>query len=238
MNMRQTTILFLLATIVFVACTQERQEVHNAKFIMSRQTAEPDTGSIITAAVWDKVPLQKTFCAPWSDDKQDETEFQCYLSPHYFYFKFQVPDQTITLQEPFLNKLDVCCEDRAEIFLSATPGMETYYCMEIDPAGRALDYVSNYYRQFDYDWSFCTLQIETVVEDSKYIVAGRLSTLEMMQLGIPQNEFYMGVFRADFDGPEKVVWYSLLRTERKKADFHLPEMLYHVIVEAPMTTEP
>ncbi|MBO4642733.1 MAG: hypothetical protein J5661_07760 [Bacteroidaceae bacterium] len=236
--MKQTSILFLLATIAFAACTKESLESQSPEFVMTRQTAEPDTGSIITAPVWDKVPVQKSFCAPWTDNMQDETEFQCYLSPHYFYFKFQVPDQTITMQEPFQNKLDVCYEDRAEIFLSATPGMETYYCMEIDPLGRALDYVTNYYRQFDYDWSFSTLQIETVVEASKYIVAGRLSTMEMMQLSIPLNEFYMGVFRADFDGPEKVVWYSLLRTERKKADFHLPEMLYHVIVEAPKTTEP
>ena len=236
--MKQTTLLFLLATIAFAACTNESLESQSAEFVMTCQTAEPDTGSIISATVWDKVPIQKSFCAPWSGDKQDETKFQCYLSPHYFYFKFQVPDQTITLQEPFLKKLDVCNEDRAEIFLSATPGMETYYCMEIDPAGRALDYVTHYYRQFDYDWSFCSLQIETVVEASKYIVAGRLSTIEMMQLGIPLNGFYMGVFRADFDGPENVVWYSLLRTEREKADFHLPEMLYRVKVEAPMTTEP
>ena len=238
--MKRIPFFFLLIVFVFSACSKGNSESENQKavFTMTRQTAEPDTGSIITAAVWDKVPIHKSFCAPWTDNKQDETEFQCYLSPHYFYFKFQVPDQTITLHEPFLKKLDVCDEDRAEIFLSATSGMEIYYSMEIDPKGRALDYVTNYYRQYDYDWNFCTLQIETVVEDSRYIVAGRLSTAEMLQLGIPLDNFYMGVFRADFDGPKNVVWYSLLRVEREKADFHIPEMLYRVSVEVPKTTEP
>jgi len=236
--MRSIAYLFLLVFITLSACTSEKEVKSHTVFTMSRQTAEPDTGRIITAPVWERVPQQKVFSAPWSEDKTDETVFQCYLSPHYFYFKFQVPDETITLAEPFRKKLDVCDEDRAEIFLSATPGMETYYCMEIDPEGRALDYVSGYYRQFDYEWSFSTLQIETTIEDTRYIVAGRLSTAEMMQLGLPLDDFYMGVFRADFAGPKDVVWYSLLRVEREQADFHIPEMLYKVEVDKPMTSRP
>ena len=231
---------FMLAVVTLAACTSQTREGNPSQevFTMAWRTAEPDTGSIIQASVWADVPVQKSFSAPWTDDLRDATEFQCYLSPHYFYFKFQVQDETITLHEPFMKKLDVCSEDRAEIFLSATPGMETYYSMEIDPAGRSLDYVTNYYRQFDYEWSFQTLQVETRIEEAKYIVAGRLSTAEMQQLGIPADEFYMGVFRADFDGPEHVVWYSLLRVERQAADFHLPEMLYKVAVEKPKTTQP
>ena len=42
----------------------------------------------------------------------------------------------------------------------------------------------------------------------------------------------MGVFRADFDGPEQVVWYSLLKTQRQQADFHIPEMLFKVTVQS------
>lgn len=236
--MKLTTALSLLAALAFAACTGKESENMSTVFVMTRQTAEPDMGCIISASVWEKVPENHSFCAPWSDDKQDQTIFQCYLSPHYLYFKFQVPDATITLHEPFQKKLDVCDEDRAEIFLSATKGMESYYSMEIDPAGRALDYVTSYYRQFDYEWSFNTLQTETSIEDSRYIVAGRLSTAEMIQLGIPLDSFYMGVFRADFDGPKNVTWYSLLRVEREKADFHLPEMLYRVKVEEPKTTKP
>ncbi len=238
--MKHSLFSIALALVVLAACTNEtgKNEASPEVFTMSWRTAEPDTGQIISAPIWDNVPVRKAFSAPWSGDLEDETEFQCYLSPHYFYFKFQVLDKTITLQEPFEKKLDVCNEDRAEIFLSATPGMETYYSMEIDPRGRPLDYVTNYYRQFDYDWSFQTLQIETALEDAKYIVAGRLSTSEMLQLGIPTDKFYMGVFRADFDGPEKVVWYSLLRVERERADFHIPEMLYKVVVEVPETTQP
>ena len=241
--MRQMFIPLVLATLMFAACTKVsvqtvNEDLGNEVFTMSWRSAEPDMDGIITASVWDDVPVQTSFSAPWSDDKRDETDFRCYLSPHYLYFRFCVPDQSLTLQEPFLKKLDVGNEDRAEIFLSATPGMETYYSMEIDPAGRVLDYVTHYYRQYDYDWGFHSLQLATKVGEAEYIVAGRLSTAEMLQLGISLDEFYMGVFRADFNGPKNVVWYSLLRVEREKADFHIPEMLYKVVVEKPQTTLP
>ena len=106
--------------------------------------------------------------------------------------------------------------------------MSVYYCMEIDPNGHTLDYKAGYYRKFDYGWSFSTLETETSkASDLKsYIVAGRLSTAEMKRLGIDTDKFYMGIFRADFDTPRKVVWYSLLPVYRTKADFHLPEMLF------------
>ncbi len=196
-------------------------------FNITRQTAEPAKGSIIGSDVWTKVPVSRTFHAPWSGLK-DDSRFQCYLSKNYFYFKFQVNDPTLTLKRPFRKKLDVAEEDRVEIFMSATADMKVYYCMEMDPDGKALDYKAGYYRKFDYDWSFASLEMETqkAADLKSYTVAGRLSTAEMKRLGISPQKFYLGVFRADFDTPKKVVWYSLLRKYRKTADFHLPEMLF------------
>ena len=197
------------------------------KLSIEHRKAEPAKGSIINSEVWKKVAVRQTFHAPWSKLK-DDTRFQCYLSDNYFYFKFRVNDPTLTLKRPFKKKLDVTAEDRAEIFLSATADMSIYYCMEIDPNGHALDYKAAYYRKFDYEWSFATLETETskAPDRKSYIVAGRLSTAEMKRLGIDTEKFYMGVFRADFDTPRKVVWYSLLPVYRTKADFHLPEMLF------------
>ena len=225
--MKQTALLFLLATIAFAACTNESLESQSTEFVMTCQTAEPDTGSIITATVWDKVPIQKSFFAPWSGDKQDETEFQCYLSPHYFYFKFQVPDQTITLQEPFLKKLDVCNEDRAEIFLSATPGMETYYCMEIDPAGRALDYVTHYYRQFDYDWH-SGITASGKPHKGGYRVDVEFPKSFLEELGVLQEDgsVILGLYRAEAVTPDNINWYSLVDPQTPEPDFHVPATLF------------
>jgi|GEM_PF-1248489 len=197
------------------------------KFAIEHRKAEPAKGCIISDGVWKKVAVKQTFHAPWSK-LDDDTRFQCYLSDNYFYFKFRVNDSTLTLKRPFGKKLDVAREDRVEIFLSATAGMSVYYCLETDPDGHTLDYKAEYCRKFDYGWSFSTLETETSkASDLKsHIVAGRLSTAEMKRLGIDTDKFYMGIFRADFDTPRRVVWYSLLPVYRKKADFHRPEMLF------------
>ena len=197
------------------------------QFSIEHRKAEPAKGSIIHDGVWKQVAVSQTFHAPWSK-LEDDTRFQCYLSKNYFYFKFRVNDTTLTLKRPFKKKLDVAREDRVEIFLSATADMSAYYCLETDPDGNTLDYKAGYYRKFDYNWSFATLETETATapDHKSYTVAGRLSTDEMKKLGISTDKFYMGIFRADFDTPRKVVWYSLLPAHRAKADFHLPEMLF------------
>ena len=80
--------------------------------------------------------------------------------------------------------------------------------MEIDPSGHVMDYSASYYRKFDYEWNFKSLEICSIKDEKGYIVAGRLSVSELLELGIDLEEFYMGVFRADFTTPNTVIWYS------------------------------
>ncbi len=188
-------------------------------------SSEPDVGYIIDHTVWEEPVAQlKDFHAPW-DGKKDDTFFQCFFSADYFYFRFRVNDTTLTLVPDYKTKMDVGPEDRAEIFLSPTAEMQRYYGAEIDPLGRVLDYTASYFRKFDYGWSFSSLECETRIEQGGYLVGGRWSLDEWRTLGLDPAHFYMGVFRADFDGPA-VTWYSALRRYHKKADFHIPSQLF------------
>jgi len=45
-------------------------------------------------------------------------------------------------------------------------------------------------------------------------------------LGIDLEEFYMGVFRADFTTPNTVIWYSSVSINEPKPDFHKPNILF------------
>ncbi len=199
-------------------------KVGNEKFTIGTQSVEPEMGSIIDHEVWGNVPAVQTFHAPW-DKKKDNTIFQCYFSARYFYFRFIVEDNTLTLVEPYKGKMDVGDEDRAEIFLSPTPAMEKYYGAEMDPKGRTLDYSCKYYRKFDYKWGFRTLETETRLTETGYVVSGRWDLAEWKELGINPELFYMGVFRADFAGKD-VVWYSSLNFPQETPDFHVPGHLF------------
>lgn len=143
-----------------------------------------------------------------------------------FYFSFNVADATPIMCREFVQESDVEAEDRVEIFFSASKDMGQYYCMEIDPSGHVMDYSASYYRKFDYEWNFKSLEICSIKDEKGYIVAGRLSVSELLELGIDLEEFYMGVFRADFTTPNTVIWYSSVSINEPKPDFHNPNILF------------
>ena len=148
------------------------------------------------------------------------------IRDRYFYFSFNVADATPIMCREFVQESDVEAEDRVEIFFSASKDMGQYYCMEIDPSGHVMDYSASYYRKFDYEWNFKSLEICSIKDEKGYIVAGRLSVSELLELGIDLEEFYMGVFRADFTTPNTVIWYSSVSINEPKPDFHNPNILF------------
>ncbi len=164
--------------------------------------------------------------APW-DGLDDDTRFRCFTDQDCFYFFFEVNEPTLTMTLPFTGERDVDPEDRVEVFFSPREEMDIYYCAEIDPAGNIMDYKAKYYREFDYDWDFDTMEVLTKIEGDSYIVAGRVSRKELGDLGIDlEKGFRMGVFRADFRPDGSVNWYSAVPTADKSPDFHKPDLLF------------
>lgn len=163
--------------------------------------------------------------APW-DGLDDDTVFHCFTDDDTFYFQYIVNDSTITLEEPYTGESSVEREDRVEIFFSARQEMDVYYCAEIDPLGRVLDYSSRYYRDMDYNWDFETMELWGTVTAKGYVVGGSVKKAELVKLGMDLNAFYMGVFRADYRPDLSVNWYSHVETDDKSPDFHKPDVLF------------
>ena len=112
--------------------------------------------------------------APW-DGLDEGTVFRCFSDQDSFYFLYEVPEQTLTLTEPFLKERDVDPEDRVEIFFSPRLEMDIYYCAEIDPMGRVMDYKAKYYRDFDYDWNFAIKTIALPVVKAEDVPGAKFS---------------------------------------------------------------
>lgn len=169
--------------------------------------------------------------APW-DGLEDNTAFRCFSDADWFYFVYEVQDNTITVKEDFQTESDVEPEDRIEIFFVEKPEMDVYYAAEIDPAGRVLDYRGEYYRKIDYGWNFKTLETLAKIGDNSYIVSGRVRKTELREMGMDlEHGFRMGVFRADFTPQGNVNWYSAVPSEDKSPDFHKPDMLFPAIMK-------
>ncbi|MBR1872598.1 MAG: hypothetical protein IJ795_05265 [Bacteroidales bacterium] len=169
--------------------------------------------------------------APW-DGLDDNTIFRCFTDSDWFYFHYEVEESTLTLTEGFCKERDVDPEDRVEIFFSPREEMDIYYCAEIDPEGRIMDYKAKYYRDFDYEWDFSTMEVVTKISQGRYSVSGKVSKKELSDLEIvPGKPFRMGVFRADFRQDGSCNWYSAVPTEDKSPDFHKPDLLFSAVME-------
>ncbi len=164
--------------------------------------------------------------APW-DGLEDDTLFRCFSDSDSFYFLYEVTDPTPTYAESFTGEATVENEDRVEIFFSPGQSMDDYYCAEIDPLGRVLDYSGHYYRNIDYSWNFRTMRLVGQLTENGYIVAGKVSKAELRELGCDlEGGFWMGVFRADYRQDLSVNWYSAVSTDDISPDFHKPDVLF------------
>lgn len=164
--------------------------------------------------------------APW--DKGDKTtRFDSHCTSDRFFFSFDAEDSTLLYSENICSELDICNEDRVEVYFCTDSRLgKPYYCAEIDPCGRVMDYKAEYYRKFDYGWGFSTLEIEAGITAWGYRVNGSISLEELRNLGIRlEKGFAMGVFQADFCGGKDAQWYSLAAPDLAEADFHRRESM-------------
>ena len=172
----------------------------------------------------------QAFHAPW-DHLSNRNRFYSYSSEERFFFTFEVLDSTLTLTEPFTSEADVEPEDRVELFFSPARGMNEYYCAEIDPKGRVLDYKARHYRQFDYSWNFTSLKVSTQLTPWGYRIGGSLLRSELEQLGCNlEKGFWMGIFQDDFQQDGSVHWYSFIPTADTVPDFHKPDVLFGCVM--------
>ena len=163
--------------------------------------------------------------APWSGLDND-TRFDAHCTAERFFFRFEVSDSTLMLTEPFTKERDVDPEDRVEIFFAADAALEQpYFCAEIDAMGRVMDYKAQFYRQFDFDWDFETLDIRSEITPWGYRVGGSVALEELRRLGLkPDQGCWIGVFQGETAPGGEMLWYSLVPTDDVSPDFHQPKV--------------
>ena len=110
--------------------------------------------------------------------------------------------------------------------------MRPYYCLEMDPRNRVLDYQANFYRQFDLEWEWPEEALEVIATQTEdgFVVEGRipLAMLREYQMLDQDNHLEIGLFRGDYYHTDKlenetdVRWISWIVPETDTPDFHIP----------------
>ena len=223
----------VFSILLLPACSGRRDarfDRDGKEFLIPFASVSPDVSGLLDSPVWNAVTPSVGFNAPW-DGLTEETVFRCFATDGYFYFRFDVPETTLALADDFKEEMDVAYEDRVELFFSSPGKLGKYVGAEMDPEGRTLDYECKFYRKFDYDWNFSTLDYSHRIYPEGYSVAGRVSREELAGYGVDFDKgFMMGAFRADYRKDKSVNWYSLKKTDDEHADFHQPKVFFNARV--------
>ena len=225
-------IVFLLTPRLFAAETCQksyRLQVHSGVEVILDGKPTED--------VWQQVSSEESFSFPWRKETPPRTEFKAFLSEDTLYLYFKAIDSDIVL---FDNKGErvVEKEDRVEVFFAVDPDLNEYYCVEVDPLGRVMDYRASYYRKFDYAWQFEGLEAAAHRDGSGYSVEMAVPTRALEELGLPSlkggAQLRTGLFRAEFRrGPGGEVeerWMSWCRPDSETPDFHIPSSFGYLSV--------
>ena len=180
--------------------------------------------------VWDQAALLTDFQQPWNKELAQPTSFRALWDEDYYYFFYDAIDLDIVAPGETRDKRNVLPSDRIEIFFKVNGQMNPYYCLEMDPKGRVLDYEAQYYREVDLTWSWPDgeLEVKSKIKNDGYTVEGKISLNSLRDLGILDESMQMevGLFRGDFyrvgANQTDVRWVSWVIPEADTPDFHIP----------------
>lgn len=179
---------------------------------------------------WANALELKDFTYPWSAGKPPGVTFRALWDEKRFYFRFDAEATDVLTYVNTNNKMEVVHSDRVEIFFRSDEKLDPYYCLEMDPLGRVLDYRTRYYRQFEYDWQWPgsgLLEVKAVMTGSGYSVEGSIALQSLKELNLLQNnELQAGLFRGEClelpDPGSAFAWISWVQPESQLPDFHIP----------------
>jgi hypothetical protein len=178
---------------------------------------------------WEKVQPLTDFSCPGGKEKAPETQFQAYHNQSHLFFRYVALGAKPLVYVKENDKMEVLNSERVEIFFRRDHKMKPYFCLEIDPHGRVLDYKADYYRHFDRKWQWQEpLFLQTNIQHLRYTVQGRFSLVTLENLGLLKNkEIQVGLFRGHCtklsNKNATMQWISWVDPKTQIPDFHVPD---------------
>ena len=133
--------------------------------------------------------------------------------------------------------MEVVDSDRVEIFFRRDEQLDPYYCLELDPLSRVLDYKAGYYRQFDFEWHWPGLKdlvVNGMFSEPGYAVEGSATLASLSRLGLLQNNILeAGLFRGQclkLPPEPEFKWISWAKPESSTPDFHIPSAFGRIVL--------
>lgn len=196
--------------------------------VVLRDKVQGDGNEISAFSFWEKSDCLTDFCSPWNSDPFSKIEFRAFCDPDNFYFNFRVFDTAVYLDEKDDSIDSIGNSDRVELFFRTNESLSPYYCLEMDTAGRIMDFKAYPDKNFDFDWKWPKndLEVQTSKDTVSFTVEGRISIQSLKDLNLIQNNtIEAGVYRAKFLKDEaqeyEPTWISWVNPNTETPNFHI-----------------
>jgi len=193
------------------------------------QNIEPS--KIFEDSIWTSANVLEDFSQPWSNADSPKTKFLTLHNDQFLFLRFDVEDNNVLIHKESEDKMNVAQSDRVEIFYRENKKMDSYFCLEVDPNGRVLDYAASFYRKFNNNWVWPKDHILTTGKKylNGYKVYITLSIQSLRDLRIMRkNKIQVGIYRGDCKSlpsrkqkEAEINWISWVTPKTERSDFHV-----------------
>jgi len=178
---------------------------------------------------WDKAEELSDFISAWDKEPVKRIEFKSLWDSENIFFCFKVYDGKVHVDTKDNSDESIGNSDRVELFFRRDKDLTPYYCLEIDPTPRIMDFMARPNRNFDFNWNWpeSDICVKSNIEKEYFTVeiSISLSSLKKFQL-IKENIIETGIYRAKFnkqkDSTFEPTWISWVNPNTEAPEFHTP----------------
>lgn len=176
---------------------------------------------------WNKAEILTDFSSPWSDLKPEKMELRALWDTEYIFFCYTVYDSNVHIDRQDDSIDSIGESDRVEIFFRTDAALNPYYCLEIDPTSRLMDFKASPKKKFDFDWNWPEndLNIKSTIKEDHFIVEIAISIQSLKNFDlIKDNSIETGFYRAKYTQQENKLfeptWISWVNPDTETPNFH------------------
>ncbi|WP_242134554.1 sugar-binding protein [Aestuariivivens marinum] len=180
------------------------------------------------SSLWDKANVLTDFKSPWDSKAIDRIQFKALWDNECFFFCFRVEDTNVYIDKTDNTKASINNSDRVELFFRQDKNLNPYYCFEIDPLPRVMDFIAHPNKNFNFNWNWpkAEIDVKSSFDDYGFTVEGVISIKSLKAFNlIKDNVIETGIYRAKYylqkDGSYEPTWITWIDPKTETPNFHI-----------------
>lgn len=180
-------------------------------------------------SIWKEANSLTDFCSPWDKESIKKIEFKAIHNSKKIFFQFKVDDNQVYIYPSDKKNDSINNSDRVELFFRSDTSLNPYYCLEIDPLARIMDFKAKPNKEFDFNWNWPTqdIEVKSTIEPNYFVVEIAITIQSLKDLHLLKNgKIETGIYRAKYkqqkDNTFKPTWIPWVNPNTETPNFHTP----------------